>query len=86
MWLFYNRRYMLTQKCSLLYIKASMEDTKYLLNTGYIKRHRLSCCLLRLECTLSESELFTDRLIKLMMLFSVLDMKQMIPYFIHSYR
>jgi hypothetical protein len=51
---------MLTQKYLLLYIKASMEETD-----------RLSCCLLQLECMLGESELFTDRSIKikLMMLF-----------------
>jgi len=41
-------------------------------------RHRLSCCLLQLECMLGESELFTDRSIKikLMMLFSVMDIKE----------
>jgi hypothetical protein len=70
---------MLTQKCLLLHIKASMED-----------RHRLSCCLLQLECMLGESELFTDRSIKvkLMMLFTVKDTKgkKMIPSLIQSYR
>ena len=77
LWLFYNKTYMLTQKCLLLYIKASRED-----------RHRLLCCLLQLECMLGGSELFTDRSIKikLMMLFSVMDIKEKkIPHFIQSY-
>jgi hypothetical protein len=41
-------------------------------------RHRLSCCLLQLECMLGESEIFTDRSIKikLMMLFSITDIKK----------
>jgi hypothetical protein len=66
LWLFYNRTYMLIQKCLLLYMKASMEDK-------HRDRHRLSCCLLQLGCILGGSELFTDRSRKLMMLFSVMD-------------